>query len=82
MFERALFVLLGFALASVYGIGATLWYGPENLMANPPHVESTFWALAGSGIALLLLLDILNGLRAMVRRFKYAWLRKSLRYPG
>lgn len=82
MLERAFVILLGFALASVYGIGTTLWYGPEHLLAKPPHVESIFWALAGSGVALLLLLDIVNALRTLVHRVAYALFRKRSRYPG
>lgn len=64
MFNRSLYILLGFVMAALYGIGATMWYGPNDLIGRPV-VESVFWALATSGIVMLILHDL------------FAWSRKT-----
>ena len=63
MFNRSLYILSGLVMASLYGISMAIWYGPHNL-ADRPVVESIFWALAVSGIVLLVSYDL------------FAWMRK------
>lgn len=65
MFERSVFVLLGLAIAAVYGVAAATWFGPENL-TEVTWVEPVFWALAISGLVLQAILD------------GYGWLCKHL----
>ena len=71
MFNRSLYILSGLVMAALYGIGATLWYGPSELTGRPV-VESIFWALATSGIVMLILHDLFAWLRKLpmrIRRF-------------
>lgn len=71
MFNRSLYILSGLVMAALYGIGATLWYGPNELVGRP-IVESIFWALATSGIVMLILHDLFGWLRKLpmrIRRF-------------
>ena len=67
MFNRSLYILSGLVMAALYGIGATLWFGPNEL-AGRPMVESIFWALATSGIVMLILHDLFVWLRKLPLR--------------
>ena len=79
MFNRSLYILSGLVMAALYGIGATLWYGPNDLLGRP-FVESIFWALATSGIVMLILHDLFVWLRKLPllsRRFTQSQAQKK-----
>ena len=80
MFNRSLYILSGLVMAALYGIGATLWYGPNDLVGRP-MVESIFWALATSGIVMLILHDLFVWLRKLPfwsRRFTQSQAQKKV----
>ncbi len=57
MIERCLVCLAGMALASMFGIVMTAWYGPDALLSNP-WIESVFWLLMASGALWILLTPV------------------------
>ena len=69
MFNRSLYILSGLVMAALYGISMIIWYGPHDL-AGRPVVESIFWALAVSGIVMLVSYDLCAWLRKLFYRIQ------------
>lgn len=57
MFDRSVVILLGLVSAAIYGIGVTFWFGVDNLTSRA-WIEPGFWALATSGVVLLIIRDL------------------------
>lgn len=65
MFDRSVVILLGLVSAAIYGIGVVFWVGVDNL-SGQAWIEPVFWALATSGVVLLIVHDVYSWARSCV----------------
>ena len=81
MFDRAIYILMGMSFAAFWGIGNVAWYGVENLVEST-WLEPVFWALAASGILLLVSMDLYEFARRSLKRLERLARRKAHFHPA
>lgn len=61
-----LYILFSLVAAMLFGLGAVAVYGYDGLLANP-WIDTVFWWLVGTGVALAAL-DVRVNLRCLICR--------------